>query len=71
MSDYTTNFKKSEPAPIWSYPLSLVEYEAEIERLKAHIKLLEEEIASLKQKRAEDLDKWMLSDEIKFEGGEG
>ena len=41
MSDYITNFKKSEPKPMWSYPLSLVEYEAEIEMLKSRIAELE------------------------------
>ena len=43
MNDYTISFKRSEPKPMWSYPLSLVEYEAEIEMLKSRIAELEAE----------------------------
>ena len=45
MSDYTINFKRSEPTPMWSYPISLAEYEAEIEKLKARIAELEADAA--------------------------
>ncbi len=47
MSDYTISFKRSEPKPMWSYPLSLVEYEAEIEMLKSRIAELEARIKEL------------------------
>lgn len=57
MSDYTINFKKGEQAPMWSYPLSLVEYEAEIERLQSvcdqnvsEIELLRNRIAELEER---------------------
>ncbi len=50
MSDYITNFRRSEPKPMWSYPLSLVEYEAEIEMLKSRIAELEAENERLQNK---------------------
>lgn len=53
MSDYITNFRRSEPKPMWSYPLSLVEYEAEIEMLKSRIAELEWNNSELTDENAE------------------
>lgn len=55
MSDYTISFKRSEPKPMWSYPLSLVEYEAEIEMLKSRIAELEAELNFLRLSNLDNL----------------